>query len=389
MDAELRPKDPVKGKLVAFEAETRDQGAPPRLVVFDGPAKDLFEVLRPQIGSQCTADTTYARVGPGDKWFLGIQAPIDASADRPVATTRLIPIPMAWAAYFLDSSDFGVAVRRLDSLVEAIPRLKRVQFSPIMDLLLLACYGDRQDNKCAYSVLSSGWDPLQLHPRTKAWMQERWTRVTSNETIDSLEASGAEDERKMPARQNIQAPSMQYKSPGDPMLATMQGHSSKRARTGAASTVPTAFTLANLGPLVSEILKAQAESNLQLHQSFQTNMLANIQATSTALAATGSGKESKLSDSKLRILQACSGHGDLPSFVLSKFYAELDKNGITSDNCGMVLCRLVVTVHGSANQCNVHISPKVIAAAKTLNFSHNNDCTFVGCTSGITPFAVP
>jgi hypothetical protein len=176
-------------------------------------------------------------------------------------------------------------------------------------------------------VLSSGWDPLPLHPRTKAWMQERWTRVTSDETIDSSEASGAEDKRKMPARQNIRAPSPRYKSPGDPILATMQGHSSKRARTEAASTVPTAFTLADLGPLVSEILKAQAESNLQLHQRFQTNMLANIRATSTALAATGSGKESKLSDSKLRILQACSGHGNLPSFVLSKFYAELDKIG--------------------------------------------------------------
>jgi hypothetical protein len=57
MDAELRPKDPVKGKLTAFEAEMRDQGPPPRLVVFDGPAKDLFEVLRPQIGLQRTADT--------------------------------------------------------------------------------------------------------------------------------------------------------------------------------------------------------------------------------------------------------------------------------------------------------------------------------------------
>jgi hypothetical protein len=55
----------------------------------------------------------------------------------------------------------------------------------------------------------------------------------------------------------------------------------------------------------------------------------------------------------------------------------------------MVLRRLVVTVYGSANQCNVHISPKVIAAAKTLNFSHNDDRTFMGCTSGITPFAVP
>ncbi len=117
-------------------------------------------------------------------------------------------------------------------------------------------------------------------------------------------------------------------------------------------------------------------------------MLANLQATSMALGATGGGKDKKLSDFKLRILQACSGHGDSPSFKLSKFYAELDRNGITPDNCGMVLRRLVVSISGSAHRCNVHISPKIIAAAKTLNFSNNDDRTFLGCTSGITPFAV-
>jgi hypothetical protein len=54
----------------------------------------------------------------------------------------------------------------------------------------------------------------------------------------------------------------------------------------------------------------------------------------------------------------------------------------------MVLRQLVVSVSGSAHQCNVHIAPKVIATAKTLNFSNNDDRTFVGCTSGITSFAV-
>jgi hypothetical protein len=147
--------------------------------------------------------------------------------------------------------------------------------------------------------------------------------------------------------------------------------------------------VADIGPLLSEILKAQAESTMQLHQSFQTNMLANIQATSTAVAATGLSKDKKLSEAKVAILQACSGHGDLPSFVLSKFYAELNKSGITTDNCGTGLRRHVISISGSANRVNFHISPKVIAAAKTLNFSHNHDRTFVGCTSGITPFAVP
>ena len=157
----------------------------------------------------------------------------------------------------------------------------------------------------------------------------------------------------------------------------------------AASAAPAGFTIADLTPLVTQLLQAQAESNLQLHQSFQTNMLANLQAMSMALGATGGGKDKKLLDSKLRILQACSGHGDLPSFKLSKFYAELDRIGIALNNCGMVLRRLVVSISGSAHQCNVHISPKIIATAKTLNFSNNDDRTFLGCTSGITPFAVP
>ena len=124
MEVELRPKDSFKGKLVSFEAEMRDDSTSPRLVVFNGAPKDLFKVICPQMGSQRRADDAYTRVGPSDKWFLGVRAPFDASADQTIATTHLIPIPMAWAAYFLDNPDFGIAVRRIDRLVKAIPRLQ-------------------------------------------------------------------------------------------------------------------------------------------------------------------------------------------------------------------------------------------------------------------------
>ena len=50
---------------------------------------------------------------------------------------------------------------------------------------------------------------------------------------------------------------------------------------------------------------------------------------------------------------------------------------------------MAVTVPGSAQKCNIHVTPKIVEAVKTLNFSANDDRTFVGCTSGITPFAVP
>ncbi len=49
---------------------------------------------------------------------------------------------MVWAAYFLDKPDFGVAVWQLDTLVESVSRLERVQFAPTINLLLLGCYGD-------------------------------------------------------------------------------------------------------------------------------------------------------------------------------------------------------------------------------------------------------
>ena len=51
MDVELHPRDPIRGKLVAFEANMREDNNPPWLVVFDGPPGDLFSVLCPKLGS--------------------------------------------------------------------------------------------------------------------------------------------------------------------------------------------------------------------------------------------------------------------------------------------------------------------------------------------------
>ncbi len=95
-------------------------------MVFGGPAKDLFRLLRPQLGSQRAANAAYARGGASDKRFLGVRAPSDSPADWLAVTTCLIPILMAWAAYFLDKPDFGVAVQQLDTLVKSVSRLEQV-----------------------------------------------------------------------------------------------------------------------------------------------------------------------------------------------------------------------------------------------------------------------
>jgi hypothetical protein len=115
-----------------------------------------------------------------------------------------------------------------------------------------------------------------------------------------------------------------------------------------------------------------------MHQSFQTTMLESIRAMGTTVSTTGTLKEAKLTKSKLRILQTCSGEDDRSLFVLLKVYAKVDLEGHTRDNYSRVMRQLVVAVPGSAHKCNVHITPKLIAMVKWMNFLGDDDWTYVG-----------
>lgn len=87
----------------------------------------------------------------------------------------------------------------------------------------------------------------------------------------------------------ISAPPPLRKTVSSPMTGPIP--SRKRAKTAptrsavapSLSTSPVGFNLVDLGSLATQILAAQADSSLQLHQSFQINMLENIRATSTLL----------------------------------------------------------------------------------------------------------
>jgi hypothetical protein len=78
--------------------------------------------------------------------------------------------------------------------------------------------------------------------------------------------------------------------------------------------------LGDLGSIMVKILESQAESSLRLHQ----NLLENIRVMCAAVGATGTTRDTWLSDAKLRILQACAGRDDGLSFVPSKLYLEVD-----------------------------------------------------------------
>jgi hypothetical protein len=87
----------------------------------------------------------------------------------------------------------------------------------------------------------------------------------------------------------------------------------------------------SIADLLVRVTKTQAESTLTMHQLFQRTMLENIRATGVAVSAMGAMKEAKLTESKIKILRACSGADVESLFVLPKVYSEVDREGHTMD----------------------------------------------------------
>ncbi len=91
--------------------------------------------------------------------------------------------------------------------------------------------------------------------------------------------------------------------------------------------------LGDLGSIMVKILESQAESSLCLHK----NLLENIRVMGAALGATGTTQDARLSDTKLRILQACAGRNEGPPFVPSRLYLKVNQEGETMDTFSCVL----------------------------------------------------
>ncbi len=90
----------------------------------------------------------------------------------------------------------------------------------------------------------------------------------------------------------------------------------------------------DMGNMMVKVLEAQAKANLALHESYRTNMRENIRLTGTAVVATGSSKDARLTESKLRILRACSGQDNGLPFTSLKLYVEVEREGSAKDTFG-------------------------------------------------------
>ena len=384
LDQELRPTDPIANRIVAFVGDIREQGPTPNVVVFDKEEAILFQRFDLPAARLTETYNRYRSTANGNdqnNTFV-----VDPSIRVKVvgAVTRLIPIPLEWASMFLDGPNFGTTVRRMFDLFDSLEEKERADLYPIFEMVCMACCAADDSDRPA-STLATRWTRLTYHARTKRWATEAWTR-------HSGQGDQVHGDQNDPPPTKPPSPVAQFRDlfgqrkkrhAGHPMRqATTQD---SRAPTSPTRAAPVDVAAGGLGSIMVQILEAQSEANLKLHQ----NLMEHIRVTSAAVGATGTTRDARLSEAKLRILQACAGHDDGGPFLPSKLYLEVERDGGTTDTFGRVLRRLVVTVLGSAHKCNVHITPKIVLAAKTLNFSANDDMTFEGCSNGITPFATP
>jgi hypothetical protein len=92
------------------------------------------------------------------------------------------------------------------------------------------------------------------------------------------------------------------------------------------------------GNIIVKVLESQVTQNLKWHQESQMALLKNIRATSIAVATTGTTKEACLTDSKLRILCACSGFKvNAALFSSLQLYLDANREGGMMDAFSWVL----------------------------------------------------
>jgi hypothetical protein len=272
------------------------------------------------------------------------------------AVTRLIPIPLEWAPMFIDGPNFGTAFRRVFDLFDSLDEDDRSDLYPILDMIGMACCA-ADDSDMPPSTLSTQWTRLTFHARTKRWATEAWARHS-----EPVEQAHLDQEDHLSSADL--APSVQLKDlfgqqqkrhPREP-ARTATEHGSRFVPTPHVQPTKAGPEVGDLGFIMVKILEAQAEASLRLHQ----NLLENFWVTSAAVGAMGTTRDARLSDAKLRILQACAGGGDDGPFVPSRLYLEVDWEGGTIETFSRVLRHLVVTVLGSPHKCNVHITPKIV-----------------------------
>jgi hypothetical protein len=338
LDRELCPGNLIVNKIVAFGDDIQKGATISNVWVFKGKQHELFFRLHLPDANLKETQLFYSNETKGNNSssLFAMDPATNKLGRGPV--TLIIPIPMKWASLFVDNPSFGSAIWQMFDLFDSLTKDEQVNCMPILEMMATACCG--MDNSGgAKSTLSSKWAQLRFHAGTKCWAAEAWAALTSPPVKECAPL------QVIPV---VQSPKNRVRDlfgnqPRQPAVIFPRAATAPLVAPQAAAIGMNAM---DMGDMMVKVLKAQAKANLALHKSYQTDMHKNIRLTGPAVVATGSSKDARLTESKLRILRACSGHDDGLPFTPSKLYIKVEKEGGAKDTFGWILCQMAVTVQG-------------------------------------------
>jgi hypothetical protein len=160
-----------------------------------------------------------------------------------------------------------------------------------------------------------------------------------------------------------------------------QGEPTEKATSG--------VSMKDIMGFLKTLIDAQLEAQVAMMNANITNLMAFHTETVKAMMAKVTGEESKLTTAKKRILMACAGHADLPTFGVPAVYRDMDVEGGTTEALERILRHRPKPIPLSPHKTNIHVTPQLVVTVKALSFLLNGDKTYVRCTKGMTPFATP
>ena len=173
LKTELRPKNPVKGKIAAFVGEVRPGGNTPNLVVFDEESEIFASNLYPKV--RFSLVTQYH--AEGQKYLPKADNMSDDpnDADDVRQLRRIMPIPTHWVPIFMDGPSADVAIGRLTALVQQAEQEQLDDYAPFIYMLTTASCALQEDTNVSIMAIEAS----KLNYRVGLLWQIRMTREGS------------------------------------------------------------------------------------------------------------------------------------------------------------------------------------------------------------------
>ncbi len=313
------------GRIMAFKGEVQDNFGLPRLLQFDKPDDNLFALELFPLPALHSMAIFYHQDGENDLRFHNKVIPSPPSGQR---YSRLIPVSTEWAPWFLDNPDLGTTFRRLIFLMQEAEQEDRELLRHFSASITYACgLPDPRANR-PVSALSSKWRQVNYSKATLHWATAQWEGHTFvNDTVAQQKQPLA------PAADEFDRLFGRARTPAGVLPPIHGARGSHRHRMQLASALLSPDRLRGGGSggsnnppprhglcdtdigIFTAMLKAQSDAQIAISKANHQNFIASHTATSQALAAKGSDKDSKLTAAKKRILQTCAGEADGDSFV--------------------------------------------------------------------------